>query len=76
LSRQPEIRIVVLTSFCDRRHVHDALAAGAVGYLLKDSDPGQLVAAVRSAAEGNMPLDPRVEAMLATSTSTTRSECR
>jgi DNA-binding NarL/FixJ family response regulator len=73
LSRQPEIRVVVLTSFCDRDHVRDALAAGAIGYLLKDTDPEQLVAAVRSAAAGNRPLDPRVEALLAPTASTSGS---
>jgi DNA-binding NarL/FixJ family response regulator len=52
--------VVVLTSFSDQTRVSDALRAGAVGYLLKDSDPRDLLAAVRSAAEGHAPLDPRV----------------
>jgi DNA-binding NarL/FixJ family response regulator len=52
--------VVVLTSFSDRARVSEALKAGAVGYLLKDSDPRDLLAAVRSAAEGHVPLDPRV----------------
>jgi len=60
LAEQPGCAVVVLTSFADQSRVVDALAAGAVGYLLKDSDPRDLLAAVRSAAEGNAPLDPRV----------------
>ena len=40
------------------------LAAGAIGYLLKDSRPDELLAAVRSAAEGHAPLDPRVAGAL------------
>jgi len=36
--------------------------AGAVGYLLKDSAPDEVVAAVRAAARGHVPLDPRVAA--------------
>jgi DNA-binding NarL/FixJ family response regulator len=40
--------------------VRGALEAGAVGFLLKDSDPADLVAGVRSAARGEAPLDPRV----------------
>jgi len=52
--------VVVLTSFSDTARVGDALAAGAIGYLLKDCDPRDLVAAVRSAARGHAPLDPRV----------------
>ncbi len=39
LADHPEVRIVVLTSFSDRDRVSDALAAGAVGYQLKDCEP-------------------------------------
>jgi DNA-binding NarL/FixJ family response regulator len=56
----PGIPVLVLTSFGDRERVNDALDAGATGYLLKDADPRDLVAAVRSAARGEAPLDPRV----------------
>ena len=60
LVERPATHVVVLTSFSDRERVSDALAAGAVGYLLKDCDPRDLLAAVRSAAAGHAPLDPRV----------------
>ena len=56
--------VVMLTSFTDQTRVVDALAAGAVGYLLKDSEPGDVIAAVRSAAKGHAPLDPRVAGAL------------
>jgi DNA-binding NarL/FixJ family response regulator len=56
--------VVMLTSFSDQTRVVDALAAGAVGYLLKDSEPGEVLAAVRSAARGHAPLDPRVAGAL------------
>jgi DNA-binding NarL/FixJ family response regulator len=55
----PTIQVVVLTSFADRSWVLDALEAGAVGYLLKDSEPGEVTAGVRAAAAGGSPLDPR-----------------
>jgi DNA-binding NarL/FixJ family response regulator len=58
--RRPDSVVVVLTSFSDQQRVGEALRAGAVGYLLKDCDPRDLLAAVRSAAEGHSPLDPRV----------------
>ena len=61
---QPEVKVVVLTSFSDRERVGDALAAGAVGYLLKDCEPAELLAAVRAAAAGHVPLDPRVAGVL------------
>lgn len=65
---RPESVVVVLTSFSDQPRVTDALRAGAVGYMLKDCDPRDLIAAVRSAAEGHAPLDPRVARALLPST--------
>ncbi|WP_426592440.1 response regulator [Cellulomonas sp. McL0617] len=64
VAAEPGTRVVVLTSFSDTRRVGDALAAGATGYLLKDCDPRDLIAAVRSAAQGHAPLDPRVATAL------------
>jgi DNA-binding NarL/FixJ family response regulator len=64
LEADPAVRIVALTSFAGHDKVGEMLGAGAVGYLLKDSEPAQLVAAVRSAAAGDVPLDPRVAAAL------------
>lgn len=60
MAAHPQVRVVVLTSFADQARVTDALAAGAVGYLLKDCDAREVLAAVRSAALGHAPLDPRV----------------
>jgi DNA-binding NarL/FixJ family response regulator len=59
LAERPETRIVVLTSFADRERILGALDAGATGYLLKDAEPDELVAGVRSAARGEAPLNPR-----------------
>lgn len=56
--------VVMLTSFADRERVVEAVAAGAVGYLLKDSEPGEVLSAVRAAAQGHAPLDPRVAGAL------------
>jgi DNA-binding NarL/FixJ family response regulator len=64
LVEHPELRVVVLTSFSDQARVRDALAAGAIGYVLKDCRPDELLAAVRSAAQGHAPLDARVAAAL------------
>jgi DNA-binding NarL/FixJ family response regulator len=60
LRQRPESVVVVLTSFSDQPRVTEALKAGAVGYMLKDCDPRDLLAAIRSAADGHAPLDPRV----------------
>ena len=64
--RAPGVQVIVLTSFMDRERVTEALDAGAIGYLLKDAEPGQLLQAIHAAARGESPLDPRAaRAMLA-----------
>jgi DNA-binding NarL/FixJ family response regulator len=60
VARHPDVQVVVLTSFSDQDLVLDAVAAGAVGYLLKDAEPGELVRGVRAAAAGESPLDAKV----------------
>ena len=64
LSARPAARVVALTSFSDQARVSEMLTAGAIGYLLKDCAPAELLAAIRAAAEGQVPLDPRVAAAL------------
>jgi DNA-binding NarL/FixJ family response regulator len=64
VAASPTARVVVLTSFSDRDRVNDAIAAGAIGYLLKDCEPPELLGAVRAAAAGHVPLDPRVAGAL------------
>ena len=56
---QPDVAVVVLTSFSDRERILQAIDAGAAGYLLKDVEPAELVKAIESAARGDAPLDPR-----------------
>jgi DNA-binding NarL/FixJ family response regulator len=68
LALQPDTHVVVLTSVHDQAQVAGALEAGAVGYLLKDSDPRDVLSAIRSAASGHAPLDPRVARVLLPST--------
>jgi len=59
VAAHPQIAVVVLTSFSDREQILRALDAGAVGYLLKDAEPAELARAIRAAAQGEVPLDPR-----------------
>lgn len=58
-AHQPEIAVVVLTSFSDRERILHALDAGAAGYLLKDVEPDELAKAIAAAARGDAPLDPK-----------------
>ncbi|MXG88370.1 response regulator [Nocardioides sp. YIM 123512] len=52
--------VIVLTTFDADEHVLGALAAGADGFLLKDTPPAQLLEAVRAVAEGDPMLSPSV----------------
>ena len=61
----PETEVVAMTSFIEEEKVTAALEAGAAGYLLKDASADEVAAAIRSAHEGNMPLDPAVARLLA-----------
>jgi DNA-binding NarL/FixJ family response regulator len=53
------VQIVVLTSLGDRERILAALDAGAIGYLLKDTEPEELIRGIRSAARGESPLSPK-----------------
>jgi DNA-binding NarL/FixJ family response regulator len=53
-------RVVMLTTYGADEHVLEAIAAGASGFLVKDTPRRALVAAVRSAAEGTMQLPPEI----------------
>jgi DNA-binding NarL/FixJ family response regulator len=64
LEHRPEARVVVLTTFADQAHVTAAIEAGAVGFLLKDTDPAHLGEAIRAANRGEAPLDPRAATAL------------
>jgi DNA-binding NarL/FixJ family response regulator len=58
--RSPDVQMVVLTVSDDETDVLDALAAGACGYLLKDTRTDRLADSVRQAAEGHMVLSAEI----------------
>ena len=62
LSRQPDTRVLILTSVVDDTMVDEAIRAGAHGYLLKEVDGRGLVNAIRDVAAGKSILDPAVTA--------------
>jgi DNA-binding NarL/FixJ family response regulator len=66
-ARYSDVEVVALTSFAEEERVHAALEAGASGYLLKDSDAGEVAAAVRAAHHGELQLDPAVARRLMSS---------
>lgn len=54
-----DVNVVVLTAFSDRSRILDAIDAGAVGYLLKDAEPDELIRGLQAAARGESPLAPK-----------------
>jgi len=57
-ARHPHVRILVLTTFAGEDKVFPAIQAGALGYQLKDSDPDELVSAIRQVYRGESALHP------------------
>lgn len=60
VAQAPETRILVLTSFATDDRVFPAVKAGALGYLLKDSEPDALIQAIRQVDAGESSLHPRI----------------
>ncbi|MFF3855294.1 response regulator [Micromonospora sp. NPDC002575] len=64
VDRQPGVRVLALTTFVDDANVYGALGAGAIGYLVKDGEPEELIDAVRRAVRGEPLLAPPVLARI------------
>jgi NarL family two-component system response regulator LiaR len=60
----PATHIIVLTSYTEDEYLFPAMRAGALGYLLKDVEPAELVSAIRAAAHGHATLHPGVASRL------------
>ena len=56
----PHVQIVIWTVFGDDQHVFEAIKAGAIGYLLKDSPTAEIVEGIHAAARGESLLHPAV----------------
>ena len=63
-SLRPDARVLVLTTYDLDEYAFDALGAGAAGFLLKDTRPDDLVAAIRAVHSGDAVVSPRITAKL------------
>ena len=62
--QQPDVRVVVLTSFCGDDSVFAALRAGARGFLTKNASAGEILQAISAVCAGDAQLDPSVQRRL------------
>jgi NarL family two-component system response regulator LiaR len=60
----PSTQVVILSAYQDNALVEPALCSGAIGYVLKRSDPEQVITAIRDAARGRHHVDPHILAGL------------
>jgi DNA-binding NarL/FixJ family response regulator len=59
-----EVEVIALTSVLEDKSVVDAVRAGAIGYLLKDTESDELIRAIKAAAAGQVQLSPKAAARL------------
>ncbi len=59
-------QVLVLTSYSDGERIVAALDAGAMGYLLKDAEPDDILAGIRAVSRGESPIDPKAARQLLT----------
>lgn len=60
----PDIEVIALTSVLEDSSVVGAIRAGAIGYLLKDTEANELIRSIKAAAEGQVQLSPQAAARL------------
>ena len=64
VSETPQSRVLILTTFDLDEYAYAALNAGASGFLLKDAQPAELIAAIRTIARGDAVIAPRITRLL------------
>jgi len=69
------VKVMILTSFYDQDHILPAIEAGAAGYYVKDSDPDELVTAIRKIYDGEQQFHSKVTTQLV-SALTNKSESK
>jgi DNA-binding NarL/FixJ family response regulator len=72
LEVRPATKVIMLTSFSENARILAALEAGAVGYLLKDAEPDEVIRALGDAHDGGVPLSPKAARALLPGKETTR----
>lgn len=61
---RPEVQFLMLTVFENPAYIYQALCAGATGYLMKNSDPEEIIAAIREISIGGSPMSTTIARMV------------
>ena len=61
---RPEVQFLMLTVFENPAYIYQALCAGATGYLVKNSDPEEIITAIREISEGGSPMSSSIARMV------------
>lgn len=64
IESQPEVKIIILSTYDEDEYVRNALRLGASGYLLKDISPTELIASIRALKSGAVQISPQIVAKL------------
>jgi DNA-binding NarL/FixJ family response regulator len=59
MAAAPGTKVIILSSFSENARILTALEVGAIGYLLKDAEPEEILRALRAAVDGGVPLSPK-----------------
>jgi DNA-binding NarL/FixJ family response regulator len=59
-ARLPGVQVLMLTVYEDSEHIYQALRAGATGYMLKRSEPDEVLAAIRDILKGGAPMNSQI----------------
>ncbi len=59
-AQHPQLPVIMLTVFADEERIYAALCAGAMGYLLKNMDPNELLDAIAEVRQGGAPMTPSI----------------
>jgi NarL family two-component system response regulator LiaR len=70
----PKTRVLVLTSFADDERVFSSIEAGALGYLMKDASPQDVIQAIQDVSEGKPVLHPEIAKKLMHEVASAREE--
>lgn len=71
--KYPSIHVLVLTTYDDDEWIFDAIRGGASGYLLKDTPPNDLIAAIKGTLEGKTFVDPSIAGKVLTKVASEKS---